>query len=121
MILADTSVWIEHLRSGNSLGDALISGLILVHPAVAGELACGNLRNRAKILGDLQRLPRAVAAADEEVLRLIDSRKLWGHGIGWIDAHHIASALLTGCRLWTLDRRLRRAASAAGVQMQERG
>jgi len=118
MILVDTSVWIAHFRKGGSkLGELLNEALVMVHPFVMGELACGNLRNRARILSDLEALPSAVSATHEEVLRLIEDRELWGLGIGWIDAHLIASALLSNCQFWTLDARLNRAAAAAGVKL----
>jgi hypothetical protein len=118
MILVDTSVWIAHFRKGgSSLAELLSEALVLVHPFVVGELACGNLRNRARILTDLEALPSPVSATHEEVIRLIEDRKLWGLGIGWIDAHLLASALLSDCQLWTLDRRLVRAATAAGVKL----
>ena len=120
MILVDTSVWVDHFRVGNSLSGVLAEGLALTHPHVIGELACGNLNNRARILAALGALPRATPATDEEVMRLIEDRKLWGRGIGWIDAHLLASALLTSCRFWTLDRRLQRTASAAGVRLHSR-
>ena len=113
MILVDTSVWIDHLRGGNpELARLLDQSLVLTHPFVVGELACGNLKHRTRILADLDALPRAVTATHDEVLRLIADRKLWGSGLGWIDAHLLASALLTGCGFWTLDRKLERAARA---------
>lgn len=109
MVLVDTSVWIEHFRKGHAgLAALLNQASVLMHPFVLGELACGNLQKRARILGDLAELPRALAAIDEEVLQLIEERKLWGCGIGWVDAHLVASALLSNCRLWTLDERLNR-------------
>jgi predicted nucleic acid-binding protein len=77
-------------------------------------------RGAARRLAALGALPRATPATDEEVMRLIEDRKPWGRGIGWIDAHLLASALLTNCRLWTLDRRLQRTASAAGVSLHIR-
>lgn len=118
MILVDTSVWIAHFRTGGSkLGDLLGQALVMVHPFVMGELACGNLKNRARILNDLEALPSAVAATQQEVLRLVESRKLWGLGIGWIDAHLVASALLSNCQLWTLDGKLVRAAAAVEVKV----
>ncbi len=117
MILVDTSVWIEHLRRGNALGELLSEGQALTHPFIIGELACGNLRGRARILADLTELPRAIPATDEEVMRLVEERRLWGRGIGWIDAHLMAAALLAGCELWTLDRQFQRAASAIGVRL----
>jgi hypothetical protein len=118
MILVDTSVWIAHFREGGSrLAELLGEAVVLAHPFVVGELACGNLRNRAGILTDLDVLPSAVSATHEEVMRLIEDRKLWGLGIGWIDAHLLASALLSDCQLWTMDKRLLRAAAAAGVKL----
>jgi hypothetical protein len=116
MILVDTSVWIEHFRSGSpKLSRALDDSLVLMHPFVVGELACGGFRDRARVLSDLAALPAVDAAEQNEVLHLIDDRRLWGKGIGWIDAHLLASALLSGCGLWTLDRRLNRIAGALGL------
>ena len=118
MILVDTSVWIAHFRKGGSgLAKLLSEALVLVHPFVIGELACGDLRHRSRLLSDLEALPSAVCATHEEVMRLIEERKLWGLGIGWIDGHLLASALLSNCELWTLDTRLARAAAAAGVKL----
>ncbi|HEY1682836.1 MAG TPA: PIN domain-containing protein [Candidatus Tumulicola sp.] len=116
MILVDTSVWIEHFRSGSpKLSRALDDSLVLMHPFVVGELACGGFRDRARVLSDLAALPAVDAAEQNEVLHLIGDRRLWGKGIGWIDAHLLASALLSGCGLWTLDRRLNRIAGALGL------
>lgn len=121
MILADTSVWVEHFRKGGSgLGELLRRSLILIHPFIIGALACGNLSNRAQILDDLKQLPSAVLATHEEVLRLIEDRELWGLGIGWVDGHLLASALLSNCQFWTLDQRLNRAAAAAAVKLYRR-
>jgi predicted nucleic acid-binding protein len=86
-----------------------------MHPFVCGEPACGNLKDRAAILSDLQALPPANVASNAEVLRLIEDRRLWGRGLGWIDAHMLASALLSGCRFWTLDTRLAKAAAELGL------
>jgi predicted nucleic acid-binding protein len=118
MILVDTSVWIAHFRTGSSkLGDLLNQALVMVHPFVMGELACGNWKNRTRILSDLEALPSAVSATHDEVVRLVELRKLWGLGIGWIDAHLLASALLSNCQLWTQDGKLVRAAAAARVKL----
>ena len=112
MVLVDTSVWIEHLRRGEPrLQDALSNGLVLGHPFISGELACGNLKNRAVILADLLALPPAIPASNDEVLTLVARRRLWGRGLGWVDVHLLASALLSQCDLWTFDRRLARVAS----------
>ena len=116
MILADTSVWIEHFRQGEpNLAERLSEGLILMHPYISGELACGNLRNRAIVLSDLHALPSAKLASATDVLQLIEHRRLWGRGIGWIDVHLLASALLSNCQFWTLDKRLERAARDLGL------
>ncbi len=117
MILVDTCVWIQHFRkSPSDLTPLLEKGLVLTHPFIVGELACGSLRNRARVLEDLQTLPSAALATESEVMRLIETRRLWSSGIGWIDAHLLASALISNCEFWTLDARLVRAASAAGVR-----
>jgi predicted nucleic acid-binding protein len=116
MVLVDTSIWIEHFRYREpTLASRLSEGLVLMHPFVAGELACGNLKNRAAILPDLHALPAASLASNAEVLRLIEDRRLWGRGLGWIDAHLLASALLSNCRFWTLDIRLAKAAVELGL------
>ncbi|MGC2660782.1 MAG: PIN domain-containing protein [Bryobacteraceae bacterium] len=116
MILADKSVWIAHFRHGEPrLTDYLANGLILIHPSVSGELACGNLKNRSAILLDLHSLPEVKLASDTEALALLEDRKLWGRGLGWIDIHLLASALLSSCRFWTLDKRLDLAARDLGL------
>ncbi|MGI0135410.1 MAG: type II toxin-antitoxin system VapC family toxin [Candidatus Micrarchaeaceae archaeon] len=109
MILVDTSVWIDHLRSTEAdLVHLLEIGQVYSHPFIVGELALGNLRQRDTILTALTDLPEAVTATNNEVLRLIKSQGLAGRGIGFIDAHLIASVKLTGgMSLWTRDKRLR--------------
>jgi len=108
VILADTSVWIEHLRHGEPrLRAALEAERVLIHPFVIGELACGNLRARDSLLELLRRLPLVPTATDQEAHTLLHRRKLMGRGIGWIDVHLLAStALAAPARLWTHDRRL---------------
>jgi predicted nucleic acid-binding protein len=119
MVLADTSVWIEHFRRGRvGLADRLAEGLVLMHPFVAGELACGNLKDRSVILSYLDSLPAAKMAAQAEVLQFMDRHRLWGRGLGWIDVHLLASALLSDCLLWTLDKTLARAAAELGVGLR---
>ena len=109
MILADTSVWIDHFRSGNrELADLLNRNLILVHPFVIGELACGNLKNRVKILSLLADMPATKVATDNEVLYFIEQAELMGKGIGYIDAHLLAAVSLSSpARLWTRDKKLK--------------
>ena len=113
MILVDTSVWIDHLRSGDPQLTALLSNdSVLVHSFVIGELALGTLRQPGVVIDSLNGLPKAVKADDSEVLQLIQERKLAGLGIGYVDAHLLASALLTeNASLWTRDKRLKEVAA----------
>ena len=116
MILVDTSVWVEHLRRGlPRLATLLQEGKVLIHPWVIGELACSNLRNRSQVLELLQGLPVAIVASDTEVLLLIEREQLMGRGIGYVDAHLLASARLSYCRLWTQERRLVAVAQQKGL------
>ena len=117
MILVDTSVWVDHLRSGDALlVDLLERGAVVMHPFVVGELALGTLRDRSSVLELLQDLPAAVVAESDEVLGFIERRRLDGKGIGYVDAHLLASVALTkGALLWTRDKRLRLAADELGA------
>jgi predicted nucleic acid-binding protein len=111
-VLVDTSVWVDHLRRGNALlAGFLQKGEVETHPFVIGELACGDLKRRSEILALLGSLPGVVEAEHDEVLSLVGARKLAGSGLGWVDVHLLASALLEDTLLWTLDKRL---AAAAG-------
>lgn len=116
MILADTSVWVDHLRTGDEdLAKLLANGQIVSHPFIIGELALGGLENRS-VLRDLENLPSIVKATDLEVRTLIERQGLSGSGIGWVDAHLLASVLLTpGAALWTRDNRLASAAARLRV------
>jgi predicted nucleic acid-binding protein len=119
MTLVDTSVWIDHFRTGNTDMAALLTvGSVMTHPFIIGELACGDLRSRAAILGDIRALPCARMASHEEVHAMIERRKLWGKGIGWIDAHLLAAATLSNLTVWTADKAMSRVARALGVAFQ---
>ena len=116
MILVDTSIWVDHFRNGNAqLKELLINNEVMIHPFIIGELACGSIRNRSEIFGLLNELPMAVTAENQEVLKLIENKKLYGKGIGLIDAHLIASALLTKVRLLTTDKSLMRLIAVLNV------
>jgi predicted nucleic acid-binding protein len=116
MVLADTSVWVDHFRRGSPRLSALLDlGEVLCHPFVIGELACGNLRRRAEPLALLQALPSAQRATDEEVLAFIERHRLHGRGLGLVDMHLLASCALARALLWTADRRLRKAADDLGL------
>jgi predicted nucleic acid-binding protein len=117
VLLVDTSVWVDHFRRTNKrLSKLLVEAEVLTHQFVVGELACGNLKNRGQILGLLRELPSAQLATHEETLTLLEKRKLMGKGIGWIDAHLLASALLSDAQLWTYDKRLNTGAAEIGVE-----
>jgi Predicted nucleic acid-binding protein, contains PIN domain len=117
MVLVDTSVWVSHLRDGNTeLASLLNEGRVLCHPLIVGELACGNLKDRAVILSFLQLLPMSIEADHEEVLSFIDNNRLMGKGMGYVDVHLIASALLTGVPIWTLDKKLAQAANGLHIK-----
>ena len=117
MILVDTPVWVDHLRSGDKkLAGLLDAGRVLAHPFVIGELALGNLRQRDLVLDALRDLPQATVATDREILHFIDRNTLFGLGIGYVDAHLLAAArLMAGTSLWTRDKRLHDAAERLGM------
>jgi hypothetical protein len=108
MILADTSVWIDHLRTGDEdLERLLDSATVLMHPFIVGELACGNLRDRSGVLRLLMHLPQAPVASQDEALFFIDESNLMGRGIGFVDVHLLAAtAMARSSGLWTRDKRL---------------
>ena len=113
MTLVDTSVWIDHFAAGNAdLRDLLGKGEVITHPFIIGELACGSLKNRTEILALMGKLPSSLEAHHDEVMRLVEAERLFGTGIGWIDAHLIASAMLSKAKLFTLDKKLHSVVSA---------
>jgi predicted nucleic acid-binding protein len=122
VILVDTPIWIDHLHKGvPELADRLDACEVLTHTLVIAELACGNVKNRAAVLTLLAKLPSAAVATNNEVLALIERQSLMGRGLGFVDAHLLASAALTPeCRFWTRDRRLRNIAESLELSYAER-
>jgi predicted nucleic acid-binding protein len=117
VILVDTSVWIQHLRrTENRLVTLLEQDLVSCHPFVIGELSMGSLKQRDDFLVLLETLPAAPVAPQRDVLTLVDRRRLYGRGFGWVDAHLLAAAVVNHLRLWTLDRRLAETAGELGVR-----
>src|SRR5260370_34119494 len=118
MILAETSVWIGHFHKAiPALEEALEREEVVMPPFVIGELACGELAMRREVLGLLSTLPGIIEATTEEVLRFIEDRSLMGKGIGFVDAHLLASVILTAeARLWTHDKRLAALAAELGIE-----
>lgn len=119
MILADTSIWIDHFRHVDTeLQHIIEDDRLLCHPAIIGELALGSLRDRANVMAFLTVQRSAVVATHEEVLAMIDHHGIFSMGIGYTDAHLLASVLLDQrASLWTRDKRLRGAAEKAGASL----
>ncbi len=116
MILVDTSIWVDHL---NKSDDALIKLLnfskVCIHPFVVGELSCGNISNRSEILLLLKALPRIEPAFEDEVFTFIENKKLYGVGLGFVDVHLLASALIHNVKIWTRDKTLNKAAKKLNI------
>ena len=117
MILADTSVWVDHLRNGSAeMESCLRQGLIAMHPFIVAEISLGSLKNRRQVLADMEALLEVKVAQLSEVREMIEVRGLYSKGIGLTDAHMIASCLLTpGTQLWTRDAAMGKVALALGV------
>ena len=116
MVLVDTSIWVSHLRVGNSrLQKLLQQGKVVSHPFIIGELACGNISNRTEIISLMQSLPMLDAVEHEELLLFIEHNQIMGTGLGFVDVHLIAAAILAGVPLWTQDKKLRQACSRLNI------
>jgi predicted nucleic acid-binding protein len=123
LILVDTSVWIDHLRAGNTRLAALLErNQVVMHPMVAGELACGNLRDRDTLMGLWGSLPQLPAASHDEAMCLLARNRLWGRGMGYVDLHLLAAVSLSdAAALWTRDKRLAEVAGQLGLAAQADG
>jgi len=122
MILVDTSIWVDHIRTPNRrLIELLDAELVSMHPWVVGELACGNLADRANMLYLLRSLPPVAVASDDEVLFFIDKHGIAGKGVGYLDMHLLAAAALASLKLWTRDRRLNEVAALLGLNASDTG
>lgn len=112
MILVDTSVWVDHLRSSDrAITQLLLDGKVATHPYIVGEIALGNLKNRKSVLLALCGLPQVAVAATERVFRIIETYALYGVGIGYVDAQLLAAASAeSDCAIWTRDKRFPAAA-----------
>ncbi|HEX9471040.1 MAG TPA: PIN domain-containing protein [Bradyrhizobium sp.] len=117
IILADTSIWIDHFRRGDlKLAQFLDRGDVVMHPFVIGELALGHVPKITEMIDDLQAIPKAIVANADEVLKFIADRKLSGSGIGYVDAHLLAAtALAPETLVWTRDKRLNAVAQSLSL------
>jgi predicted nucleic acid-binding protein len=119
MVLVDTSVWVRHLREGDPELERLLNdGKVMCHPFIVGELACGNLQKRHEVLSLLRLLPLATQAEHEEILQFIEKSHLMGKGLGYVDVHLSASAVLTGVPMWTYDKSLDEANEGLGIRYE---
>jgi predicted nucleic acid-binding protein len=117
VILADTSIWVDHLARGDEMMASLLDAeVVLMHPFIMGEIALGNLPRRAETLSDLNKLPKAVTVDSAQVISFIERNNIFGTGIGYVDAHLlVATALTSDLRLWTRDKRLRTVADKLAI------
>ena len=116
MILVDTSVWIDHFhQSDEDLIELLLSNQVCIHPFILGELSCGNISNRKEVISLLRTLRSIDLVEDDEVFILIKDRKLFGKGLGFIDIHLLASAMIHHIPIWTRDKSLKRVAGELGI------
>ncbi len=119
MVLADTSVWINHLRNSNSTLIKLLEEVkVYSHPFIKGELACGNIKNRSEFFKFYNKLPVLSLVTENEALFFLNEHKLFGKGLGWIDVHLLASVYLNNIKLFTIDRKLKQTALKLGVCFQ---
>lgn len=120
MILIDSSIWIDHLRKTEpDLSALLDAGRVTCHPFVIGEVACGHLRDRRQFLAQLNLLPKVPVASHDEALVFVERHRLFGRGVGWVDAHLLASTALAGdAQLWSRDKRLAEAAGITGLRYE---
>jgi len=115
-VLVDTCVWVRHFRQRNlRLLDLLENGEVVSHPLVVGELAMGSLKDRQQTLWSLAKLGHPPLATDAEAHQMVEARRLWGRGIQWNDARILASVVISGVKLWTVDQPLLEIAGEMGV------
>ncbi len=120
MLLVDTSVWVDHLRHTDpALQEQLRNNNVLIHPMVVGELAMGQFPSRTAFFADVLKLPVVAHASHREVLEMIEIRRLFGRGIGFIDCHLLASARIGKVQIWSRDRRFMTVAAEMGVAFHE--
>ena len=117
LILVDTSVWIKHLRVSDKILIRLLEqGLVACHPFIIGELACGDIKNRHEIIRLLNDLPSTDILDHDDILEFIEYRKIMNKGIGYVDVHLLASALVSETPLWTLDKALRNISNQLSIE-----
>jgi len=119
IVLVDTSVWIRFLsnREPTELDALLSRDEVSGHDFVFGELLIGDKGGRKQLLSNYERMHQAPVVSHEEVVAFVRDRRLHGRGIGWVDAHLLASALVGRLKLWTIDPSLESLAKDLGVSL----
>ena len=107
MVLVDTSVWVNYLHKGNSKLEYLLNEVeVVTHPFIVGELSCGGIKNRKEFINLMRSLSSIDAVSEEEYYHFLESNKLWGKGVGFVDVHLLAAAKVSRVKLWTEDKNL---------------
>lgn len=120
MILVDSSVWISHLKTANKqLVSLLQDNTVLIHPFILGELSLGSMKNRDEFLSLIDLLPSCIESNNRETLQFVNTHKLFGQGIGWIDANLLVSCFKSKSKIWTLDKSLQKIASRFHLSFTE--
>lgn len=116
-VLADTSIWIDHIAGKPTpLPDLLKARRVALHPLVIGEIAMSSLRERKLVIAELQKLPKVHVASNAEIMAMVEWQKLFGTGVGFVDAHLLAGVQMTDkATLLTKDNRLHKQAERLGV------
>lgn len=119
-VLVDSCIWVDHLNKGDEMLAALLDqDRVAIHAFVIGEIALGSLTDREEVVADLYRLPAVAHLDDPTVVRAVADQRLHGTGIGYVDAHLVASTLITsGLTMWTRDKKLRAVAERLGIAAQ---
>lgn len=116
MIVVDTSIWIDHLRSAiPRLSDLVLERSLMQHPYVTGEIAVGALPNRARTIRALRGLPPIIPVSEDEFHAFLESQSLHGIGLGFVDIHLLAAVAQAGASIWTRDHRMRAQAGRLGL------
>jgi predicted nucleic acid-binding protein len=119
-VIVDSSIWIDHIHGGHAeLTKLLKRNRVAMHPMVYGEIAMGSLKSRTTVLWELRKLPQALPVAHSEVTAMVEWFELFNRGIGFVDAHLLASTrLIENGSLLTRDKRLQAQAERLQVAYQ---
>jgi predicted nucleic acid-binding protein len=120
LVIADSSIWIDHINQGDpELVDLMKQRRVRLHPMIIAEIALGSIKQRATMLEELNAFPQIDSSSHSEVMAMIEWVKLFGTGVGYVDAHLLAATRqLRSGLLWTRDKCLKEQAKRLGVAYQ---